>query len=66
MSAKNKNPNYNFLISYTPSQARVKREGKNIQQKIIAINTVKKDILKSLILVSLVLALETVVYFVLP
>lgn len=76
---KNKeNPHYNFLYSWTPSQARVKRESDSgqavsvrkpleakraeIQAKDEATPRIKKDIIRSLILVSFVLALEVVVY----
>lgn len=61
-----KNPNYNFLISYTPSKARVNREAKIEAKSNNANLSVKRDIVKSLILVSLVLALEVVVYLVMP
>jgi hypothetical protein len=59
-----KNPNYNFLISYTPSRTHVNRQAKIEAKKEIAVVSVKKDIMKSLILVSLILALEVVVYLV--
>lgn len=59
-----KNPNYNFLITYTPSRSRVKREAKIEAKTEIAVVSVKKDIIKSLISVSLILALEIVVYLV--
>lgn len=72
------NPHYNFLVSWQPPEARVKGEMKsgtsNVSQKlsnakkadILAqeskIKATKKDLLKSLILVSFVLILELVVY----
>ena len=76
---KNKeNPHYNFLYSWTPSEARVKRESDSkqiplvrksaqpkraeIQAKDEATPRIKKDIIRSLILVSFMLALEVVVY----
>jgi hypothetical protein len=76
---KNKeNPHYNFLYSWTPSQARVKRESvltdkevivklsaskrAEIQAKEDSFGRIKKDIIKSLILVSFILILELVVY----
>lgn len=77
---KNKeNPHYGFLVSWQPSQPRVKGESKSktntisVEAKsikkadILAQETegrsIKKDVLKSLILVSLMLILELVVYF---
>lgn len=72
------NPHYNFLYSWTPSEPGVKRETNledkkinmklspskmaEIQAKEDSAVRIKKDILKSLILVSLVLILELVVY----
>lgn len=72
------NPRYNFLYSWTPSEARVNRESKSaagaqtpkivaskraeIQAKDEANERIKKDIIKSLILISFILALEVVVY----
>ena len=72
------NPHYNFLYSWTPSEPHVKRESnledKKISVKLSASKKaaelakedsearVKKDILKSLILVSFVLIAEVVVY----
>jgi hypothetical protein len=69
---------YNFLYSWTPSGPRVKRETKtasgaqnpklaaskraDIQAKDEANERIKKDIIKSLILISFVLALELMVY----
>ncbi len=60
---KNKeNPNYGFLVSWTPGEARVKRERKIEREPKLAQISVKKDIVRSLILISLVLILELVVY----
>ncbi len=76
---KNKeNPHYNFLYSWTPADAHVKREigttqevnitrlaaskKADIQAKDNSIRRIKKDIVRSLALVSLMLILETVVY----
>jgi hypothetical protein len=76
---KNKeHPHYNFLYSWTPSQAHVKRESAltnkdvsvklsaskraEIQAKEDSFGRIKKDIIKSLILVSFILILELVVY----
>ena len=72
------NPHYNFLYSWTPSQPRVKRESvltdkaipvklsaskrAEIQAKEDSFGRIKKDIIKSLILVSFILILELVVY----
>ena len=72
------NPHYNFLYSWTPSEPDVKRETNLVEKKISmklspskkaeiqakedSMIRIKKDILKSLILVSLVLILEVVVY----
>jgi len=71
-------PRYNFLYSWAPSQPSVKRESKNgkqaqipklpaakraeIQAKDEATVRIKKDLKKSLIAISFVLALELVVY----
>jgi len=60
---KNKdNPNYGFLVSWKSSEARVKRERKIESEPKLAQISVKKDIVRSLILVSLILILELVVY----
>jgi len=72
------NPNYSFLVSYDPKQATVKREldldnhteipklsaskKAEIQAKEDSSIRIKKDIIKSLILVSFVLIIEVVVY----
>lgn len=72
------NPHYNFLYSWTPSEARVKRESDlinkkepmklsaskraDIQAKQDSSDRIKKDIIRSLILVSFILILEVVVY----
>ncbi len=71
-------PHYNFLYSWTPSEARVNRESKfsdkavtvklsaskkaDIQAKEDSMGRIKKDIIKSLILVSFIIILELVVY----
>jgi hypothetical protein len=76
---KNKeNPHYNFLYSWAPSEAHVKRESvltnkeavvklsaskrAEIQAKEESFGRIKKDIVRSLILVSFILILELVVY----
>jgi len=72
------NPHYNFLYSWTPSEPHVKRElnlddkkisvklsaskKADIQAKEDSEGRIKKDIIKSLILVSFVLIAEVVVY----
>lgn len=72
------NPHYNFLYSWVPSEARVKGESRlntnasspklsalkkaEIQAKEDSSHRIKRDIIKSLILVSLVLIAELVVY----
>lgn len=72
------NPHYNFLYSWTPSKLGVKRETDlgekkinvklsaskmaEIQAKEDSFVRIKKDIIKSLILVSLILMVEVVVY----
>lgn len=71
-------PNYSFLVSYDPKQATVKREsdlGNSIETPKLSASKkaaelakedsyarIKKDIIKSLILVSFVLIVEVVVY----
>jgi hypothetical protein len=71
-------PHYNFLYSWQPSQARVNRESKiaiddkilkpsaskkaEIQAKDASQARIKKDIFKSLALVSFILIIEVVVY----
>ena len=71
-------PHYNFLYSWTPSKAHVNRESKlgdkavtvklsaskkaDIQAKEDSMGRIKKDIIKSLILVSFIIILELVVY----
>lgn len=73
------NPHYGFLVSWTPSQARVKGElksdNKEMTYKAKEIKRadllaqddngklIKKSILKSIIIVSFILILELVVYF---
>lgn len=76
---KNKeNPHYNFMVSWQPSEARVKGEMKlgtksqNVKLSsakradILAqdnkVKAVKKDLVKSLITISLILILELVIY----
>jgi hypothetical protein len=76
---KNKeHPHYNFLYSWAPPEARVKRESvlinkeavvklsaskrAEIQAKEDSFGRIKKDIIRSLILVSFILILELVVY----
>jgi hypothetical protein len=72
------NPHYNFLYSWTPPEARVNRESKlsdnappvklsaskraDIQAKDDSMGRIKKDIIKSLILISFIIILELVVY----
>jgi hypothetical protein len=72
------NPHYNFLYSWTPHEPHVKGESDlvnkevavkltaskraDIQAKEDSMVRIKKDIIKSLILVSLVITLELVVY----
>lgn len=72
------NPHYNFLYSWAPGEPHVKRESKNanvsfkanlspskkadIQAKDESSVRIKKDIIRSLILISFVLALEVVIY----
>jgi hypothetical protein len=71
-------PHYNFLYSWAPSEAHVKGESQldekaiptklsaskkaEIQAKEETQGRIKKDIIKSLILVSFVIILELVVY----
>ena len=71
-------PNYSFLVSYDPKQATVKRESNlsshsgnlklSASKKAAELakedsqSRIKKDIIKSLILVSFVLIAEVVVY----
>ena len=71
-------PHYNFLYSWTPPEARVKGESVStdkmpavklsaskraeIQAKEDSMVRTRKDIIRSLILVSLVIVLELVVY----
>ncbi len=59
---KKESPNYGFLVSWTPGEARVKREPKIESEPELAQISVKKDIVRSLILVSLILTIELVVY----
>ncbi len=76
---KNKeNPHYNFLYSWTPTEARVKRETAATEKVVSvrlsaskkaaelakdnSIRRIKKDIVRSLALVGLVLIAEVVVY----
>jgi hypothetical protein len=59
---KKESPNYGFLVSWTPGEAHVKRERKNEIEPKLAQISVKKDIVRSLILVSLILTVELVVY----
>ncbi|KKR26973.1 MAG: hypothetical protein UT58_C0002G0006 [Microgenomates group bacterium GW2011_GWC1_39_7b] len=72
------NPHYNFLYSWQPSEPHVNRETSltektiksnqgyakraNLLTKDDDLPRIKKDIIKSLILVSFILILETVVY----
>ena len=72
------NPHYNFLYSWNPSEAHVKGESQlvnktvsvklsaskraDIQAKQDSLGRIKKDIIRSLILVSFILILELVVY----
>jgi hypothetical protein len=72
------NPHYGFLVSWDPKQARVKRESKsdqraissepekpkkaNISAKSHEARDIKKDIVRSLMVVGIVLTLEVVVY----
>lgn len=72
------NPNYNFLYSWTPSEPSVKGESQNDHDKHAyklsaakraeslakdnLSKRIKKDILKSLALVSLMFIIEVVVY----
>lgn len=77
---KNKtNPHYGFLVSWDPSQARVKGElrsnNKQVGFKAKGIKradllaqdadgqTIKKSIIKSILVVSFILILELVIYF---
>jgi hypothetical protein len=81
------NPHYSFLYSWTPTEAGVKRESNlvkdvqaprpsaskkaDIQAKDNSTKRIKKDIIRSLSLVSFMLILELVVYlarnkFILP
>lgn len=73
------NPHYGFLVSWQPAEPHVKGESKieskaisfeakgpkkaDILAQAETGRFIKKDILKSLILVSLILILELVVYF---
>ena len=73
-----KHPHYGFLVSWEPNQAHVKRESKSGQNdklseanepkrakrsdKVVNAKDVKKDIVRSLIVVGIVLTLEVVVY----
>lgn len=72
------NPHYSFLVSWQPSKAGVKGELKSVTNKLshkvsmiksadilaqaASTEAIKKDIFKSLILISLILILELVVY----
>jgi hypothetical protein len=72
------NPHYNFLYSWAPSEPHVKRESDlvetdtpvklsaskraEIQAKEDSMLRIKKDIVKSLILVSFIILAELVVY----
>ncbi|KKU09073.1 MAG: hypothetical protein UX13_C0050G0008 [Candidatus Woesebacteria bacterium GW2011_GWB1_45_5] len=66
------NPHYRFLYSWegkpagadskTPLQARVKGKAKIEAKSDLALISVKKDIARSLILVSFILIMELVVY----
>ena len=51
-----------FAVSWEPERARVKRETKIDPEAKIALTTAKRDILKSLILASLILGMEVVLY----
>ena len=71
-------PHYGFLVSWSPPEARVKRElktsekveaGRLVQPKrannmaqAVPSRDIKKDIVRSLITISLILILELVVY----
>lgn len=75
---KKENPHYGFLVSWEPGKAGVNRESISTKVKLNSrvggrkradilaqasqARTLKKDIIRSLILISLVLILELVVY----
>jgi hypothetical protein len=63
---KNKvNPHHQFLYSWDQkpaSGARVKREAKIEAKRELALPSAKKDIVRSLIIASLILSLELVLY----
>lgn len=78
-SRKNKEtPHYGFLVSWQPSQARVKGESKIIKgaesskatklksaylsEKVAEADNIKRGIVRSLIIVGIILTLEVVVY----
>lgn len=51
-----------FAVSWEPEKAHVKRESKIEPEAKIALTTTKRDILKSLLLASLILGMELVLY----
>lgn len=57
-------PNYSYLVKWAPSRTSVNREAKIKAKMDNAQLSVKKDIYRSLILVSLILCLQVVVYLV--
>jgi hypothetical protein len=77
-SKEHRSPNYNFLVSWTPSEARVNRESNyearkagntlttakkaEIQAKEDSVRRIKKDIIKSMVIIGIMLIGEVVVY----
>ncbi len=59
---KRKAPHYPFLYSWNTSEAHVKRKAKIEAKSELAQISVKKDIVRSLILISFILILELVIY----
>jgi len=59
------NPHYQSLVSWQPKtsfQARVKRQAKNEPESDLAQLSVKKNVIRSLLIASLIFSLELVVY----
>ena len=51
-----------FTVTWEPNQAHVKRETKIEPEAKLALTTAKRDIIKSLLLASLILGMEVVIY----
>jgi hypothetical protein len=56
------NAHHPFQVSWEPNKAHVNRETKIDSEAKLALTTAKKDILKSLVLASLILGMEVVLY----